>query len=505
MVTLGSPPRGEISFQQLLAAAYVVQQQGGGSNLRESGADPIQVLVHIAETQKLVQSRQLDLPAATMLIAEQVEKITKASGVAVGIVEGNELVYQSARGTASGEMGSHVPLASGLSAYCLHSGQILQCSDVRKDTRVRYELCRVRRVLSLIAVPVYHEGRIAGVLEVRFAEANSFGEHDARSSQLMAGLVSDAIARASGLEWKQSLATERASMLEVLEKIKPQLERLAQDQEESVVSSDLETENPSEVCRGCGHQFSEEEYFCGSCGTARHEISPRGDTQNKWASLWHMQEAQKQNGESVLAHEGAASETVQSSHPSAMPQTLEDTWDDDSATIDGIMTDAVVGSYTNLVLKEKPHGTWSAAHVLEILKALRLPGHLWITNHWRAYRGTVYIAVATFLLLSAIFDRGFPAAQIGATGQTSTTRGRKPKAPELTFSEKVLVSLGIAEPPASLTYVGNPQTQVWVDVHTALYYCPGADLYGKTEGGKLTTQKDAQQDQFEPALRSACD
>ena len=507
MVTQGSPLRGEISFQQLLAAAYVVQQQGGGSNLRESGADPIQVLVHIAETQKLIQNRQLDLPAATMLIAERVEKITKASGVTVGIVEGNELVYQAARGTASGEMGSHVPLASGLSAYCLHSGQILQCSDVRKDTRLRYELCRVRRVLSLIAVPVYHEGKIAGVLEVRFEEADSFAEHDVRSSQLMAGLVSDAIARASGLEWKQSLATERASMLEVLEKIKPQLERLAQDQEESVASSDPETEQkPSEVCRGCGHQFKEEEYFCGSCGTARHEISSSGDTQSKWASLWHIQQAQKQNGESLVAHEGTASETSQSSYPSAMQQTFDDVRDDEPATIDGITADALVGSSTDLVLSEVPHGRWATTHWLELRKASRLPARFWVTDRWHAHRGSIYIAVAAFLLLSAIFDWGFPSAQIGAAGQTSTTRGqRKPKAPELTFPEKVLVSLGIAEPPASLTYVGNPQTQVWVDVHTALYYCPGADLYGKTEGGKLTTQKDAQQDQFEPALRRACD
>jgi len=356
MVTQGSPLRGEISFQQLLAAAYVIQQQSEGINLREAGADPIQVLVHIAETQKLIQSRQLDLPAATMLIAEQVEKITKASGVAVGFVEGNELVYQASRGSAVGEMGSRVPMASGLSAYCLHSGQILQCSDVRRDTRLRYELCRVRGVLSLIAVPVYHEGKIAGVLEIRFAEANSFGEHDVRSSQLMAGLVSDAIARASGLEWKQSLATERASMLEVLERIKPQLERLAQGQEESVVSSDLETENSSEVCRGCGYEFSEEEYFCGSCGTARHEISARGDTQSKWASLWHMQEAQKQNSESLVAHDVTASETTESSYPSAVQQTLDGVWDDEPAMIDGIMSDARVESYTNLALKESHIG-----------------------------------------------------------------------------------------------------------------------------------------------------
>src|SRR5256885_17031624 len=99
MVTQGSPPRGEISFQQLLAAAYVVQQQGGGSNLRESGADPIQVLVHIAETQKLIQSRQLDLPALTLLIAEPVEKITNASGVALGIVGWNALGDRCGRRT----------------------------------------------------------------------------------------------------------------------------------------------------------------------------------------------------------------------------------------------------------------------------------------------------------------------------------------------------------------------------------------------------------------------
>jgi hypothetical protein len=42
-------------------------------------------------------------------------------------------------------------------------------------------------------------------------------------------------------------------------------------------------------------------------------------------------------------------------------------------------------------------------------------------------------------------------------------------------------------------------------VHTALYYCPGADLYGKTPGGKFTSQQDAQQDQFEPANRKACE
>ena len=512
ILTQDRPVLGEISFQQLLAAAYVVQQRNERVIPREAGADHVQTLVHIAETQNLIQSCQLDLPAATMLIAKQVEKITKASGVAIGIVEGDELVYQATRGTADDEMGSRVPLASCLSAYCLHSGQILQCSDAKRDTRLRYEHCRLRYVQSLIAVPVYHEGKIAGVLEVRFAEPNSVREHDARSSQLMAGLVSDAIARASGLEWKQSLATERASMLEVLDRIKPQLERLvgpflAPGKDEAVPSSNLEAEpSPSEVCRGCGHRFEEEEYFCGACGTARQEISSRGDIQSKLASLWHMQQAQTQKTNNLVESPIAVRDTSQGAMPPSQ-QNLGVPSDKELAATHAPSGGVILTQARAVPTQKSPWtSAASARRWLEELNAQERPGRAWVTAQWDAHRGNVYVAVAAFLLLFAIFDWGFGPTQIGASGQPSATKtARKTKQAQLTLSEKVLVSLGIAELPPSPTYVGNPQTQVWVDLHTALYYCPGADLYGKTEGGKLTTQRDAQQDQFEPASRRACD
>jgi hypothetical protein len=82
---------------------------------------------------------------------------------------------------------------------------------------------------------------------------------------------------------------------------------------------------------------------------------------------------------------------------------------------------------------------------------------------------------------------------------------RRKAVPELSTFDKLLVSLGLAEAPEAPPYKGNPATQVWVDSHTALYYCPGADLYGKTANGKFATQRDAQLDQFEPADRKACD
>jgi hypothetical protein len=51
--------------------------------------------------------------------------------------------------------------------------------------------------------------------------------------------------------------------------------------------------------------------------------------------------------------------------------------------------------------------------------------------------------------------------------------------------ERILVSLDLAEVPPVRAQLGNPKAQVRVDRHTALYYCAGSELYGKTAGGDL--------------------
>jgi two-component system, NarL family, invasion response regulator UvrY len=71
------------------------------------------------------------------------------------------------------------------------------------------------------------------------------------------------------------------------------------------------------------------------------------------------------------------------------------------------------------------------------------------------------------------------------------------------FLRKFLVQNGLQSVPPP-EYQGNPETKVWVDLHTAIYYCPGASLYGKTPKGKYTRQQDALEDHFEPAGRQAC-
>jgi hypothetical protein len=109
----------------------------------------------------------------------------------------------------------------------------------------------------------------------------------------------------------------------------------------------------------------------------------------------------------------------------------------------------------------------------------------------RFSRADFYLGTAIFVAAVALL---WPAA--GAPG--------KPAA--LGPLERAMVSLGIAEAPATAVHLlGDPGIVVWVDPHTALYYCPGDNHYGTTVGGQLTSQRDAQMDRFEPAGRSVCE
>jgi hypothetical protein len=123
-----------------------------------------------------------------------------------------------------------------------------------------------------------------------------------------------------------------------------------------------------------------------------------------------------------------------------------------------------------------------------------------LREQWHSHRATVYLSAAVVLLIVAIFGWGAPAADQGSANPQDSPASR------LTALDKLLIASGLAEAPEQpREYPGNPDAQVWLDVHTALYYCPGASLYGKTSGGRVAAQRSAQLDQFEPASHKACD
>jgi hypothetical protein len=686
------------------AAAPAEPVSVGPAGIGPAGVGPASIskdaytltLAQIVETQQQILTRHLELENAMALVARRAAEITKASGSAIGIVEskpdGKKLQYRAVSGVLTPARGSEVAMEKALCFNCLRSGEVIRGADVNSDFLLDAEECRRRGIGSLIAVPIYRDSGIAGALELYFAGANAFSEQDVHSGQLMAGLVTEALARDAGVLSRKSLAAERATMLEALEKLRPNLAALMESPalKESVARSAapaatapiavvpmatpaaasasaasvpanpskanpsaarLSAANPSApslpatvpgaavakkaapafFCRKCGHELVGEEMFCGKCGSPRSSEYQPPTMQSKLASLWQMQQASKQNAAPAATNgsvrpaerkinpgvpaeiqpwEAVLSELEDpfgEAEPEAL-QELEADWNPESRTqpasalrkevieisaaarkfaaglgapieqksaqaesmkeisvggksveyeaveqelskpdlskpglsepdlfqpdslegdvfkLDSLEVDAEAeleadgdsdeeavktaasGAGTTALATAQPLAWTSAAKAkaaFEQLAASRDQNSF--VRFWNARRGDVYLAVAVVLVAGVIRWSIWSEHSFGANASAAKISHRQP-APDADLStfDKLLISLGVADPPDPVEDKGNPDTQVWVDLHSALYYCPGADLYGKTKQGKYTNQRDAQLGQFEPAYRKPC-
>ncbi len=603
----------EASFQKLLQAAHVLQEHNDRLRGRDNQESFAQNLAEIVETQKLIQTLQMDLPAAAELVAARAQKIADASGAAVGILEKGQLCYRAAIGSAAADARQCIAPEEALSAACLSRRSVLHYADAGKDAGERAQLFSERDIKSFIAVPVYHAGHVAGVLELRSTRGGAFREAHVRTAELMGGLLSDAMVTAAGVVWKEALASERQSMLQALERIKPHLESLGAESSlpEPAASAELpagtapvtapvetvmasaspasaspasadqrpqppsQTESPAPAsmvkCLVCGSDFFDEsESFCGICGSARREapISRRLRRPAAAPLLVPYEQEDSANGNSP-EHEARSDGAAIAA--SAAPESLQELLElcanqNDSSTLEtslgrepapesltarrergseasgarvertdsivlqeplaglknssqrpaapgGLAADASSEPQKEALLRifpadlaprdERPQSPWgSARKAHEWLEAVRTqgkPGRQWLASQWQRRRANIYVAIAAAILLAVTFGWGSWQAPV-----TSASSSAASSDPHLTAWEKLLVSLGLAEAPPAPLYTGNPDTLVWVDVHTALYHCPGSELYGKTPDGRFAKQVEAQQDQFEPANRKAC-
>jgi GAF domain-containing protein len=518
-------------------------------------------LAQIVETQQQTRVQLLELEPAMSLVAERLTRIARASGAAIGILDGKKVRYRAAAGHMTLPAGTEVPMEKALCLDCLRTGQVFRCADVNPEFLLDTEECRRRGIQSLIAVPIFRDGSVVGGLELYYPVPQAFTDQDVHTCQLMAGLVTEALARDEEVTWKKSLATERAVMLEALEKLKPNLAALvdksaARDSAPRTGAPATPASASIFSCRKCGHQLVGEEQFCGNCGMPRSSDYEPPSMQSKVASLWHMQEAMKKNSPADSAHTGPvlheSPANLEAAHPGkSLADSLEEEMPElfaaaglpfdpaiESAALDeapmsaefedSVLSDLeipptnrleyedenedeVVAPQSTALAKPEHSTTWrSAASAREFLEQqlamAKQPGEL--TRFWNARRGDIYLAIAVILVVVVIGWGILSNHSVSATGSptAAATAHRKP-APEANLSlfDRMLIGLGLAEAPPAPEYRGNPNTQVWVDLHTALYYCPGTDLYGKTPKGKFTSQRDAQLDQYEPAYRKSCE
>lgn len=536
--------------------ATAVPSAGLSATSPAAGAPPDYTLTlgKIVETQHHIQVRKLSLDDTMALVAERVVEIGAAVGAAVAIANRETVRYPAIAGLKTLAKGTVIPTTKALCSVCIKTAQVMRCNDVLSENQIDVEECQHRGIQSLILAPIFHEGEVAGALELYYATPHAFTDQDVHTCQLMAGLITEALVRDEELTWKKSLAEERAAMLGALEKLQPSLAALVEKPagKTETAAPILPVVGKVSMCRKCGHALLDGEQFCGECGSPRAADYESPTMQSKMASLWHMQDASLKDSpaafakEAVTSAESAAGGSFVQGQSSQMneaslraleeivgpismcPEELEtsseekngaaevveheqpeahgELEDEEDKTSDQEEVTVEEESETALTQRAMPPADWSsAAAAREFLEKLSSGDRRRsVAQFWNARRGDVYLAVALILVACVIRWGVWSNHSASSVGAANTAVHKKAPDADLSFFDRLLIRLGLAEEPAPPEDKGNPTVQVWVDERTALYYCPGADLYGKTPKGKFSTQREAQLDQFEPAYRKTC-
>jgi GAF domain-containing protein len=529
----------EQAFEQLLAAAYLLQQQRESipfpAPQRQPAMNEAERLAAIAEAQALVHGSQLRLQERLHLVAEHAQRITGGSGAAIWLLRGSQTLCQLGCGILSASAGQSIALEGSRLTACLRDGAVVRCPDAKSDPRTRFDALPGVAEGSVLAVPIHFEGRVQGALEVTFAEPWGFEDADVRTCQILSGLVSEAVAVAAGQEQMNILHSERATLLDALDRLQPHLSKLfnsagvsdpaqnrtegrnegrAQDADETSLPLGGLTPSPVPthgLARLGKYLLDRQEHGRVAHDPEQDAVSkpaPREvhtalnfsvtaqqpDTRSSRANSPRPAEAQDFKPPAFDAHEFEPD-----AGPDAHPylQHLQPYENHDLQPYESHALEAVRPAPSMLTPAEEP---WLRAG--RETPAAEPPAA--IRGFWQLHGADVCLAASAVVLAASLIWALWPHSK--KTMAANAPAAAAPAEPKLSAFEELLVSMGLAEaPPPPAAYAGTPGTRVWVDINSALYYCPGADPYGKTPKGKYLTQREAQDEQFQPARGQPCD
>ena len=230
------------------------------------------------------QMARRDLDAVLQLLAGRAQYITGASGVAIALREGTEMICRARAGSSAPETGVRLQVNSGLSGESVRSRQILRCDDAETDPRVNRESCRGLGIASVMVMPLLDEGAVVGLFELLSSKAYAFEERDVIALQRLGEMVLTAVKHAATTNEavKEAVAFHFDSRVEagVMTASAALIEELPAEQPEAPAVP-AERGNIGQ-CEACGFPVSEGRTVCLDCEADRAsgsklEVSPAID------------------------------------------------------------------------------------------------------------------------------------------------------------------------------------------------------------------------------------
>lgn len=187
-------------------------------------------LTALLELQRTIATGELDMDRAMYQVAERARSVANATGTAVALLQGDQLVYRAGSGSAAAYIGRRVTAILTSSVHSQARGEILRVENARTDGRIEASICRAFGANSLLILPIYRERAMAGVLEVLFDEAHGFQDRELQTYRLLAGLVEEAMFRDAQLDQKNALATQATTVLHAIDLITSEMQKFRGDE-----------------------------------------------------------------------------------------------------------------------------------------------------------------------------------------------------------------------------------------------------------------------------------
>jgi GAF domain-containing protein len=144
-----------------------------------------------------IYSGEIDFEPAINVIAERAQALTGATGAAIALRTGDEIVCRARTGRTAPDLGVRLQTDSGISAECVRTGEVVLCHDAERNPQVDLASCRRLGVRSILAAPLRHFRRTLGVFEVLSGSPNAFDHRDVATMQLLSSMMVAAISRLS--------------------------------------------------------------------------------------------------------------------------------------------------------------------------------------------------------------------------------------------------------------------------------------------------------------------
>lgn len=154
----------------------------------------------VAAPHTLINAGEIDLEPGISIIAEKAQALTGATGAAIALRRGNEIICRARTGRTAPDIGVRLQTDSGLSAECVRTGEVLLCNDAESNSRVDWATCRRMGVRSILVAPLRHFRRTLGVFEVLSSAPHAFDNNDVATMQFLSGMMVAAISRLSSLQ-----------------------------------------------------------------------------------------------------------------------------------------------------------------------------------------------------------------------------------------------------------------------------------------------------------------